>query len=125
MFDRNDPSSPLVVVNPRASRLHDPARRTEIVGAVARAVRARTGSAPLIEDGDLVATAATLARMASPPLVVAVGGDGTIRQAAAALAGTGIPLAVVPGGTGNVLAGSLGLGGVGRALDAIRRGPER
>jgi diacylglycerol kinase family enzyme len=125
MSDRHDPSAPLVLVNPRASRLHDPTRRTEIVEAVARAVRARTGSVPFIEEGDLVATAATLGNMVEPPLVVAVGGDGTIRLAAAALAGTGISLAVVPGGTGNVLAAALGLGGVGRALDAIRRGPPR
>ena len=123
MSDPREQSAPLVVVNPRAAALHDAGQRAQIVEAVARAVRARTGAAPTIEDGDIAATGATLAQMVDPPLVVAVGGDGTIRQAAAAVAGRGIPLAVVPGGTGNVLAGSLGIRGIGRALEAIRHGP--
>src|SRR4051794_2346951 len=114
MSDARDPSAPLILVNPRASRLHDPAARADIVAEVSRAVRTRTRAVPTIEDGDLAATAAALAEIAEPPLVVAVGGDGTIRLAAAAVAGRGIPLAVVPGGTGNVLAGSLGIRGIGR-----------
>ena len=57
--------------------------------------------------------------------MVVAGGDGTIREAASALAGRRIPLAIVPGGTGNVLASSLGLGSVRAAVDAIRHGRER
>ena len=41
--------------------------------------------------------------------VVAVGGDGTIHEVAAGLAGSRTPMLVVPGGTGNVLALELGL----------------
>jgi diacylglycerol kinase (ATP) len=130
MDDRHEPAAdaddtPLIVVNPRAARLHDGARRTELVDQVAHAVRARTGREPRIEDGAMADAAAALDRAARgrAPLVVAAGGDGTIRQAAAALTGTGTPLAVVPGGTGNVLAGSLRLGGMRPAVEAIRHGP--
>lgn len=42
-------------------------------------------------------------------LVVAVGGDGTVRRCAGAVAGTGAPLAIVPRGTGNLFARALGL----------------
>ena len=47
-------------------------------------------------------------------VVLAAGGDGTVRAVAEALRGTGIPLAVVPSGTGNLLARNLGV-----SLDSI------
>ena len=120
-----DPSAPLLVVNPRASRLRDPARRDAVVDVVARAVRSRTGRDPLvIADTEAVATEA-LERHATPPLVVAIGGDGTVRHAAGILTGRSIPLAIVPAGTGNVLAASFGVRGVRSAVEAIRDGVPR
>ena len=59
-------------------------------------------------------------------LVFAVGGDGTVRACAQALAGTGIPLAIVPLGTANLTARALGIPArAGQAIDAGFRGRER
>ncbi|MBB2893940.1 diacylglycerol kinase family protein [Flexivirga oryzae] len=54
-------------------------------------------------------------------LMVALGGDGTVRCVAAPMLGTGTPLAVLAGGTGNLFARQLGLP-VGRYADALRIG---
>ncbi|WP_309136433.1 YegS/Rv2252/BmrU family lipid kinase [Nocardioides campestrisoli] len=64
-------------------------------------------------------------------LVLVCGGDGTVREVCAALAGTGIPVGIIPAGTGNLLARNLdiplyirsaidvGLNGQDRAIDMV------
>lgn len=48
--------------------------------------------------------------------IVAAGGDGTIRQAAAELVGSPVPLGIIPAGTANVLAHEIGLKATPRAV---------
>ena len=116
---------PLVIVNPRASRLADPNRLAQIVTATAAAVEHRFGIAPQIEQGTVESTRAALAVEPGPPLVVVMGGDGTVREAAAALLGHETPIAIIPVGTGNVLASALGIRGVTSGLEVIRSGRAR
>ncbi|WP_427135396.1 diacylglycerol/lipid kinase family protein [Pseudarthrobacter sp. S9] len=49
------------------------------------------------------------AQEAGVDVVVAAGGDGTVRCVAEVLAGTGTPMGIVPLGTGNLLARNLGI----------------
>jgi diacylglycerol kinase (ATP) len=123
----NRSGQPLIVVNPTASKLAHEERRGGIVSSVAAAVRARTGEEPEIVGTTQEAAAVALAAAGGAPLVTVVGGDGTIRQAATALAGTGVPLAIVPAGTGNAFAAELGVPRrIGGAIELIRTGtPQR
>ena len=58
-------------------------------------------------------------------LVIAAGGDGTVRVVADGLANVGIPLGIVPEGTANLLALNLGIpSDEGEALEvAVGRSP--
>jgi diacylglycerol kinase (ATP) len=116
---------PLVLINRRASRLADPNQLARIAAATIAVIEDRFGVVPRIEDGSIESTRAALAADPHPNLVVVVGGDGTVREAAAALIGRETPIAIIPAGTGNVLASALGIGGVRSALDVIRSGRTR
>jgi YegS/Rv2252/BmrU family lipid kinase len=59
-------------------------------------------------------------------VVVAAGGDGTLRDVGSTLAGTGIPLGVLPGGTANLWAHEVGIpldprGAVAALVDSVAR----
>jgi YegS/Rv2252/BmrU family lipid kinase len=83
------------------------------------------------EKAEAGVSAASGAALDGADLVVAVGGDGTVRGCAEGLAKTGVPLGVVPHGTANLLARTLrvpkhpraalavalGSGGVERTID--------
>ncbi len=58
------------------------------------------------EDGT---EAARRSALSGADLVVAVGGDGTVRCCAEGMAGTGVPMGIVPLGTANLLARTLGI----------------
>ncbi len=85
-----------------------PALRAAVVAASAKAGWAE----PLllettVDDPGQQAVREALACGASAVLVA--GGDGTVRAAAEAVAGSGVPLTIVPSGTGNLLARNLRL----------------
>ena len=100
------PLSMLIVFNPAAG-----ARRR---GRLARAIAALTQSGVVARVAETLRPghATAIAREAAAggvPLVVAAGGDGTIAEVAAGLAGTSARLGILPLGTANVLAWELGL----------------
>ena len=111
------------VINP--SLVRDPRRFRQRCEAAARGA----GWDPVLVETSPAESGLGLARQAvaaGASLVFAVGGDGTVRVCAQALAGTGIPLAIVPLGTANLTARALRIPtGAGRAIDAGFGGRDR
>jgi diacylglycerol kinase (ATP) len=112
-------------MNPTASRLTDAGRRAAVRRDLERTLTTRFGRPPDWAPETREGARAALADAHDRPLVVVAGGDGTIRDAAAALADSTVPIAVIPGGTGNVLASTLRIRGVRGALDTVRTGEPR
>jgi YegS/Rv2252/BmrU family lipid kinase len=87
-----------------------------------RAIAARSGWTPdfVVTDKAGAGTAAARDAIAGGAnLVVAVGGDGTVRGCAEGLADTDIPLGIVPLGTANLLARTLGIPAQAKAALAV------
>ena len=111
----------LVVANPHARRV----RRGEWRRPAERALGKRYGIEIVSPRSADEAAAIVHERMAleqRPAVVIAAGGDGTVRLVAQELAGTGVPLGVIPLGTANDFARANGIpDDVAGALDRIVR----
>jgi diacylglycerol kinase (ATP) len=97
---------------PRAAVIYNPTKSgiDELRAAVARAERLQEFAPSLwiaTAEDDPGKGMAIAAVRAGADLVIAAGGDGTVRSVAAGLRGTGIPLGLVPIGTGNLFARNL------------------
>ncbi len=104
--------APLVAVNPVASRVHDLERRQRILDEVEQAVLARTGRRPEVHVAGSrrdMRERVGAAVEAGAPLVVAIGGDGTVRDVATILMDRQTSLAIVPAGTANLFAATVGI----------------
>jgi diacylglycerol kinase family enzyme len=126
-------TGPVAVVFNPASGMHSSAHREKAI----RQAFERAGAAdgllwlPTSRDDPGAGMAAEAVR-AGAGLVVASGGDGTVRGVAAGLAGTGVPLGVLAQGTGNLLARNLGIpvhldrpGRLDKAVDVALHGVRR
>lgn len=107
----------LVIANPVAGRGRGGRLAPELASALeARGIRTRLHLTR--HRGDARARAAALEP--GTDLVVAVGGDGTLREVVDGLGGQDVPIGLVPAGTANVLARDLGLPRrLGPAVDVI------
>ncbi|MBD3916425.1 YegS/Rv2252/BmrU family lipid kinase [Nocardioides hwasunensis] len=121
-----------VILNP--VKVEDVGQFRSIVGAMAKESgwSEPTWQYTTVEDPGT--GMAEQAAVSGADLVMVCGGDGTVREVCAELAGTGIPVGIIPAGTGNLLARNLdiplylrsaidvALNGQDRAIDLVEVG---
>jgi len=113
-----------VVLNP--SKVEDVGQFRAIVSAMALESGWSTPTWHLTTVEDSGTGQAHAAAVAGADLVIVCGGDGTVREVCAELAGTGIPVGIVPAGTGNLLARNLDIPlYVRAAIDVALNGQDR
>jgi diacylglycerol kinase family enzyme len=100
---------PVLVVN--VARLHDVGRLRRACEQVAAATGCRPPVVLATTPDDDGAAQSRHALEIGADLVIAAGGDGTVRACAEVLAGTPVPLAIIPAGSANLTANALGLPG--------------
>ena len=118
------PRTAAIVVNP--VKVDEPALREALAAAEKRWGWAETLWLETTEDDPGTGqTQQALERRVD--VVIAAGGDGTVRTVAETLRGSGVPIALLPSGTGNLLARNLDLtlDDVENALDSAFGGGER
>src|SRR5262245_32864172 len=104
--------SALVLLSPGASRIGDDAAQGRLVHAIRTSLAARgLGNAEVHRSHSAQQSTEVLATAVRErlDLVVVAGGDGSVRTAATALAGSTTNLGIVAVGTGNLCAAALGL----------------
>jgi diacylglycerol kinase family enzyme len=102
----------LVIVNPGASRIRDADARRAVTEEIRAVLARRDGSPPQMVETSAAGESGAYVDEAverGVSAVIGVGGDGTLRELATALAGTGVPMGIVPAGTGNQVAAVLGV----------------
>ncbi|MDO5049851.1 MAG: diacylglycerol kinase family protein [Actinomycetaceae bacterium] len=105
MSDSQQQRSPYIIYNPvKVAKLHR-LRKLMTLGARQAGLGEPVWLETTPEDPGTGQAAQAVAENAA--VVVAAGGDGTVRAVAAALAGTDIPMALLPFGTGNLLGRNL------------------
>lgn len=108
------PTGGIDAVRPRAAVISNPSKQgTDALRAAVTRAEERQGYAPSLwldtsvdDPGKGMALEAVEAGV---DLVIAAGGDGTVRSVAAGLRGSGVPMGIVPLGTGNLFARNVGV----------------
>ncbi|WP_127841252.1 diacylglycerol/lipid kinase family protein [Actinomyces wuliandei] len=114
-----------VVANPSKQKVTGAAR--DLLDATLREAGYRTPVWLETTTSETGATQARLAVASGAALVVAAGGDGTVRSVAAGLAGTGVEMGILPTGTANLAARNLRLpvGDLSAAAHLVANGTSR